>query len=199
MAPQPPDESSVSSPASAVQQAPSPADAIGPLEPEQLLPLVYDELRRIAHRQLRLERHDHTLNTTGLVHEAYLRLAAVHRLGSLDRAHFFAVAARAMRRVLIDHARRYHALKRPGSRQRIPLEETELPVEERAGVLLALDEALERLAQLDGRQARVVECRFFGGMTEEETATALGIAPRTVRRDWAKAKGWLYAELYDDL
>ena len=102
-----------------------------------------------------------------------------------------------MRRVLIDHARRYHAAKRPGSRQRLPLDDVNLAVEERAEGLLALNEALDRLAQLDPRQSRVVECRFFGGMTEEETAAALGVTPRTVRRDWVKAKGWLYQELYE--
>ena len=164
---------------------------------ERLLPVVYEELRRIAHRQLLSERADHTLNTTGLVHEAYLRLAAPTGLQWADRAHFFAVAARAMRRVLIDHARRYRAAKRPGSRQRVPLDDVNLAVEERAEGLLALNEALDRLAQLDPRQSRVVECRFFGGMTEEETAAALGVTPRTVRRDWVKAKGWLYQELYE--
>jgi RNA polymerase sigma-70 factor, ECF subfamily len=165
---------------------------------ERLLPVVYEELRRIAHRQLLSERADHTLNTTGLVHEAYLRLAVPSGIQWADRAHFFAVAARAMRRVLIDHARRYRAAKRPGSRMRVPLDDANLAVEERAEGLLALNEALDRLAQLDQRQSRVVECRFFGGMTEEETAAALGITPRTVRRDWVKAKGWLYQELYDE-
>jgi RNA polymerase sigma-70 factor, ECF subfamily len=164
---------------------------------ERLLPVVYEELRRMAHRQLLSERADHTLNTTGLVHEAYLRLAAPNGLQWADRSHFFAVAARAMRRVLIDHARRYHAAKRPGSRTRVPLDDANLAVEERAEGLLALNEALERLALLDPRQSRVVECRFFGGMTEEETAAALGVTPRTVRRDWVKAKGWLYQELYE--
>lgn len=164
---------------------------------ERLLPIVYEELRRMAHRQLRSERSDHTLNTTGLVHEAYLRLATPHGLQWADRAHFFAVAARAMRRVLIDHARRYHADKRPGSRQRVPLDEANLALDDRAEGLLALDEALDRLARLDERQSRVVECRFFGGMTEEETAAALGVTTRTVRRDWVKAKGWLFQELYE--
>ncbi|HEX6070557.1 MAG TPA: sigma-70 family RNA polymerase sigma factor [Longimicrobiaceae bacterium] len=164
---------------------------------DRLLPVVYEELRRIAHRQLLSERSDHTLNTTGLVHEAYLRLAAPRGIEWSDRSHFFAVASRAMRRVLIDHARRYHASKRGGTRVRIPLDDANLAVEERAEGLLALDEALERLARLDPRQSRVVECRFFGGMTEEETAAALGVTPRTVRRDWVKAKGWLYQELYD--
>ena len=123
---------------------------------ERLLPVVYEELRRIAHRQLLSERADHTLNTTGLVHEAYLRLAAPTGLQWADRAHFFAVAARAMRRVLIDHARRYHAAKRPGSRQRVPLDDVNLAVEERAEGLLALNEALDRLAQVAPRLSRLV-------------------------------------------
>lgn len=176
--------------------APASVDEDG-LATERLLPVVYEELRRMAHRQLLSERADHTLNTTGLVHEAYLRLATPSGLQWADRAHFFAIAARAMRRVLIDHARRYHAAKRPGSRLRVPLDDANLAVEERAEGLLALDEALDRLAQLDARQSRVVECRFFGGMTEDETAAALGVTARTVRRDWVKAKGWLYQELYD--
>lgn len=176
--------------------APASVDEDG-LATERLLPVVYEELRRMAHRQLLSERSDHTLNTTGLVHEAYLRLATPNGLQWADRAHFFAIAARAMRRVLIDHARRYHAAKRPGSRLRVPLDDANLAVEERAEGLLALDEALDRLAQLDARQSRVVECRFFGGMTEDETAAALGVTARTVRRDWVKAKGWLYQELYD--
>jgi RNA polymerase sigma factor (TIGR02999 family) len=165
---------------------------------ERLLPLVYEELRRLAHRQLLAERSDHTLNTTGLVHEAYLRLAVPAGVQWADRAHFFAVAARAMRRVLIDHARRYHAFKRGGSRVRVALDQANLAVEERAEGLLALDEALSRLAALDSRQSRVVECRFFGGMSEEETAAALGVTARTVRRDWVKARGWLYQELREE-
>lgn len=182
-------------PSAELASSPPPVD---PGAVEQLLPLVYEDLRRMAHRQLRSERADHTLNTTGLVHEAYLRLAEPRGVHWADRAHFFAVAARAMRRVLIDHARRYHASKRGGSRRRIPLDDANLAVEERAEGLLALDEALVRLALLDARQGRVVEYRFFGGMTEEETAAALGVTPRTVRRDWVKAKGWLYQELYDE-
>ncbi|MGH2406027.1 MAG: sigma-70 family RNA polymerase sigma factor [bacterium] len=158
---------------------------------DRLFPLVYDELRRIAHRQLGRERADHTLGTTALVHEAYLKLVDQTRAKWADRAHFFAVAARAMRRILVDYARRHRALKRGGERARISLEDAALVAEERADTLLALDEALTRLAELDERLSRVVECRFFGGLTEEETAEALGITTRTVRRDWLKAKGWL--------
>lgn len=162
----------------------------------RLLPLVYDELRRIAHRQLRLERQGHTLNTTALVHEAYLKLVDQTRVEWRDRVHFFAVAAQAMRRILVDHARKYLAAKRGGHQQRVPLEEAVFSVEDRADTLLALDEALTELAALDERLSRVVECRFFGGLTEEETAEALGVTARTVRRDWVKAKGWLHAEIY---
>ena len=164
---------------------------------DELLPLVYDELRAIAHRQLRRERGDHTLNTTALVHEVYLRLVDQKRASWEDRAHFFAIAARVMRRVLIDYARRHCAAKRagPGGRGPVPLdraaEEALVAADERADVLLALDDALTRLAAVDPRLVQVVECRFFGDLTEEETATALGVTSRTVRRDWIKAKTWL--------
>jgi RNA polymerase sigma-70 factor, ECF subfamily len=162
---------------------------------ERLVPLVYEELRRIAQRQLRNEACGYTLNTTALVHEAYLKLAAGSFQSFADRAHFFAVAARAMRQIVIDHARRHRTEKRGGAWKRIPLETAEIAVEERAEMLLALDEALTRLASLDERLGQVVECRFFGGMTEEETAVALDVTDRTVRRDWTKARLWLYNEL----
>jgi RNA polymerase sigma factor (TIGR02999 family) len=172
---------------------------------DRLLPLVYSDLSRMAHRQLGLEPEGHTLSTTALVHEAYLRLVDQTRVEWADRAHFFAVAAQAMRRVLIDHARRHAAARRGGpARRHVPLDVLDSPegalqtTEQRADVLLALDEALTRLAQLDARQARVVECRFFAGMTEPETAAALGVTARTVTRDWVKARGWLYQELCDE-
>ena len=171
---------------------------------DRLVPLVYSDLARIAHRQLGLERPGHTLSTTALVHEAYLRLVDQTRAQWADRAHFFTIAAHVMRRVLMDHARRHRAARRGGPRARaIPLEALERPgggspaAAERAEVLLALDDALERLASLDPRQAQVVECRFFGGFTEAETTETLGVTPRTVARDWVKAKGWLYQELRD--
>lgn len=164
---------------------------------DQLLPLVYDELRRIAHRQLRLERSDHTLSTTALVHEAYVRLVDQTRARFADRAHFFAVAARAMRRILVDYARKRQAAKRGGGQQPVTLDDAMSMTGDRADTLVAVDEALTRLALLDERLSRVVECRFFGGLTEEETATALRVTARTVRRDWVKAKGWLYQELHD--
>ena len=156
-----------------------------------LFPLVYDELRRIAHRQLGRERPDHTLGTTALVHEAYLKLVDQTRAQLTDRAHFFAVAARAMRRILVDYARRHGALKRGGGTGRVSLSDAALIAEERADTLVALDEALTRLAEVDERLGQVVECRFFGGLTEDETAEALAVTSRTVRRDWVKAKGWL--------
>ena len=185
-------------------------DALGALRAgapgamERFIPLVYDDLARIAHRQLAAEPAGHTLSTTALVHEAYLRLVDQARARWEDRAQFFAVAAHTMRRVLIDHARRHRAARRggPGARA-VPLEVLDaagaaaLSANERADVILALDDALERLAALDPRQARVVECRFFGGLTADETAVALGVTARTVERDWVKARGWLYQELRD--
>lgn len=162
---------------------------------ERLLPLIYDDLHRIAHRQLGRERIGHTLSTTALVHEAYLRLVDQSRARWTDRVHFFAVAARVMRRVLVDYARRYRAAKRGGGAPHVDLDQAEVPLDERSETLIALDAALDRLAGLNPRLSQVVECRFFGGMTEEETAEALGVTDRTVRRDWVKAKAWLSREL----
>ena len=164
---------------------------------DRLLPLVYDELRRSAHRQLGRERTGHTLSTTALVHEAYLRLVDQTRARWVDRAHFFAVAAGVMRRILVDYARRYRAAKRGGDAQRVDLDAAEVSLDQRSGMLIDLDEALGRLAELNPRLSQVVEYRFFGGMTEEETAEALGVTDRTVRRDWIKAKAWLSRELTD--
>ena len=163
-----------------------------------MFPVVYDELRRLAHRHLSGEPGARTLGTTELVHEAYLRLIDQTRVQWNDRAHFLAVAAMAMRRILVDRARSRQTLKRGGARVSVPLELVDLSADDRAELLVALDEALDRLRALDERQARVVECRFFGGMTEEETAEALGIGLRTAKRDWAKARSWLYTELYDE-
>jgi RNA polymerase sigma factor (TIGR02999 family) len=164
---------------------------------DRLLPIVYADLKRIARRQRRGRRGGDTLTTTALVHETWLRLVDHGGAEYVDRSHFFAVAARAMRYLLIDHARRHQAAKRGGGWQRVKLDVDidivpESPVaDQRAGTLLALDEALTRLAALDERASRVVECRFFGGMTDRETAEALGVTERTVQRDWTKAKGWL--------
>jgi RNA polymerase sigma factor (TIGR02999 family) len=162
---------------------------------EALFPELYDELRRIAHRQLGAERTGHTLCTTALVHEAYVKLADQTRARFESRSHFLAVASQAMRRILVAYARRVRTEKRGGRWQRLDFDAVDLPVEERAEALVALDAAMERLAVLNPRLSRVVECRFFGGMTEEEVADALGVTERTVRRDWLKAKGWLVREL----
>jgi RNA polymerase sigma-70 factor, ECF subfamily len=161
-----------------------------------LFPIVYEELRQIASRHLQREATGHTLTTTDLVHQAYVQLAEQTRAHFGSRAHFMAVAATAMRRILVDHARSRGAVKHGGALRRVPLEDVAPAAEERAEMLVALDEALDNLRKLDERQARVVECRFFGGMTEEETAEALGIGGRTARRDWLKAKSWLYGDLY---
>jgi RNA polymerase sigma factor (TIGR02999 family) len=176
----------------------------------ELVPLVYDQLRAMARRQLRRERDSHTLNTTGLVHETFLRLVDQRVAHWQDRSQFFAIAARVMRRVLIDYARQHRAEKRGGAAETITLERAEEAFEsepvaggarsdstaaDRAELLVALDDALSRLAVVDERLAQVVECRFFGGLSEEETATALGVTARTVRRDWVKAKDWLRREL----
>lgn len=165
---------------------------------ERLLPVVYEQLKSIAHRKLRHEREGHTLNTTALVHEAYVKLVDQTSIELNGRAHFFGIAARAMQQVLIDSARRFGTAKRGGGWQRIVLDDTTVSVEERADALLALDDALERLARISTRMSRVVQCRFFGGMTEAETAVALGVSERTVRREWLKAKLWLYSDLVED-
>jgi RNA polymerase sigma factor (TIGR02999 family) len=162
---------------------------------DRLFSLVYAQLRRIAHRQLQGERPGHTLGTTGLVHEAYLKLVDQSRIDWEDRRHFFAAAARAMRQILVDYARRYRTQRRGGGLQRVALNDA-LAVEEQADLVLAVHEALGRLAGVNERLSRVVECRYFAGLTDEETAVALGMTARTVQRDWVKAKGWLYQELH---
>ena len=161
-----------------------------------LLPLVYDELRAMARRRLSGQPGDQTLGTTALVHEAYLKLIDQTRLSINDRKHFFAVAAMAMRQIVVDHARRRRALKRGGAgRRRVDLESTELAVDARAEEIVALDEALTRLTALDERLARVVELRFFGGLSVDETAEVLEVDPRTVKRDWRKARALLHQDL----
>ncbi len=156
---------------------------------------VYDELRVLARAQLRRMRPGDTLATTALVHEAYLKLCDQTRLDVHDRTHFFALSARAMRQVLVDHFRRGQAQKRGGEHRPVSLQDGQIPGENRGEVLLALDEALTRLAGLNERLSQVVECRFFGGMTQEEIAEVLGVTDRTVRNDWRKAKAWLAREL----
>jgi RNA polymerase sigma factor (TIGR02999 family) len=165
---------------------------------DQAAALMYDELRRLAARQLRRERPGHTVQPTGLVHEAYLRLSAASGLALVDRAHFLAVAARAMRQVLVDHARRRAALKRGGDLARTTLhgKDVEAAAHDNDAELLALDAALERLRSLDERAHAIVEQRFFAGLGEAETAAVLGVSTRTVRREWVKARAWLHKELY---
>ena len=163
---------------------------------DDLLPLVYGELKRIAARQLRGERTDHTLSTTALVHEAWLELSRLDRIKWQNRSHYLAIASQAMRRVLIDHAVAKRAQKRGGGQAVETLEDDALVlVEGRAEELLDLNQALERLGAIDERQVRIVECRFFGGMSIEETAEALALSPATVKREWTLARAWLNREL----
>ena len=161
----------------------------------QLIPLVYDELHRLARGQMRQERSDHTLQATALVHEAYLRLVNQPQRTWQNRAHFIAVAAQVMRRILVDYARARRTSKRGNAPLKVPLEEPLLFTEEQSDDLVSLDEALERLAQFDQRQSRVVELRFFGGLTADETAEVLGISSKTVKRDWTVARAWLHREV----
>lgn len=162
---------------------------------EELVPLVYDDLRRIARRQLSRGRRSGTLNTTALVHEAYLKLVDQTRVKVNDRNHFFAIAARAMRQIIIDHARSRSAAKRGGGRIPVSLDSVQIPVVEQAEMLIAIDDALKKLSTLNQRLIRVFECRYFAGLTEKETAEALAIPLRTVQRDWMKGKAWLRREL----
>jgi RNA polymerase sigma-70 factor (ECF subfamily) len=164
---------------------------------DRLLPLVYDELRRVAARYLRRERPNHTLQPTALVHESYLRLVDQRAVHWQNRAHFFAIAAQAMRRILIDEARCHRRSKRGGGERHLSLGEVEPASQARSVDLLALDQALGRLAVRDARQARVVELRYFGGLTIEEAAEVIGISEATVRREWTMAKAWLRRELSD--
>ncbi len=162
---------------------------------DELIPLLYDELRRLAACYLRRERAGHTLQPTALVNEAYLRLVEQSDPPWNGRAHFLGIAARAMRQVLVDHARRKGAQRRGGARPQLTLDEAIVYSNEQPGDLLAVDELLNRLAEFDPQQARVVELRIFGGLTIEETAEALDISPATVKRDWAMAKAWLTREI----
>ena len=174
------------------------AGATGGSPVEGLVPLIYDDLREIAHRQLAREGRDHTLQTTALVHEAYMKLVDDTRVTGRGRAYFFAAAGRAMRQVLVDYARRRATDKRGGGAERVSLDESRIAVDEFAAELLDLDRALDRLAHLNPRHARVVECRFFAGLSVEETAEALDVSARTVKSDWALARAWLYDVLAGD-
>lgn len=162
---------------------------------DTIIPLVYRELRSIAHHHLRREDPGHTLNTTALVHETYLRLVDLRRIEWQHRTHFFAMASRMMRRILVNYARRRKRVKRGGGRARLALSELDLPIDENLDALLALDEALRRLEAANERRCRVVECRFFAGLSIEETAEALGVSPGTVKRDWRLARLWLNRQL----
>lgn len=162
---------------------------------ERLVPLVYHDLRRIAHRQLARGRPGATLDTTALVHETYLKLVDQTRVSVSDRAHFFALAARAMRQVIVDYARQRQAAKRGGGKVAVTLDRIQVPVAAQAELMLAIDQALGRLTELNERLTRVFECRFFVGLSEEETAEALDLSLRTVQRDWMKSKAWLRTEL----
>lgn len=162
---------------------------------EKLIPLVYGELRRLAAHYLRGERPGHTLQATALVHEAYLRLTQMGEMNLQNRSHFFALAAQLMRRILVDHARANRAKKRGGPDETLSLDDAIVCSGPRSTQLIELDDALNRLAQRDPRQSRIVELRFFGGLSEEETGVLLGISTRTVKRDWRIAKAWLYQEM----
>jgi RNA polymerase sigma factor (TIGR02999 family) len=162
---------------------------------ERLMPLLYDELHALAGRHMAGERRSHTLSTTELVHEAYLNLVDQTQVGPQNRRHFFAIASRVMRNLLIDYARRHAAQKRGGGQRPTSLDGKAIAVQERADELLALDAALDRLAARDERMARVVQYRFFGGLTLKETAHLLDVSVMTVHRDWKRAKAWLYDDL----
>ena len=161
----------------------------------KLISVVYKELHRLAEAYMRRERVDHTLQPTALVHEAFIKLVQHHSIDWQSRAHFFGIAAQVMRRILVDHARGHLRQKRGGLQRPLPMDETLVFAPEQSEELLQLDEALQRLAELDPRQGKIVELRFFGGLTVEQTADLLGISPKTVKRDWSMAKAWLHGEL----
>jgi RNA polymerase sigma factor (TIGR02999 family) len=158
---------------------------------DELMPLVYEELRRLAHQCLRRERPGHTLQTSALLNEAYLRLVDQKNIHWQDRSHFFGIAARLMRQVLVDYARKRRYAKRGGDARRVSLDEAMIASDERAADVVALDDALKSLAEIDPRQSQIVELRFFGGLSIEETAEVLAVSPGTVMRDWTLAKAWL--------
>ena len=162
---------------------------------DKLVPLVQAELRRLARRYMSQERPDHTLQATALINEVYLRLIDWRNVRWQDRAHFFGVSAQLMRRVLVDHARRHHYRKRGGDAVKVDLEEAAIVAPERDADFVAIDEALTRLAALDPRKSQIVELRFFGGLSVEETAEVVKVSPRTVKREWSLARAWLYSEL----
>lgn len=162
---------------------------------DELMPLVYEKLRWLAHQCMRRERQGHTLHTSALVNEAYLRLVDQKSIHWQNRAHFFGIAARLMRQVLVDYARKRRYAKRGGDARHVPLDEALIVSEERAAEVVALDDALKSLAEIDPRQSQIVELRFFGGLSIEETAEVLAVSPGTVMRDWTLAKAWLRREM----
>jgi RNA polymerase sigma factor (TIGR02999 family) len=165
----------------------------------QILPHIYDELRRLAGSYLRRERSDHTLQPTALVHEAYMKLIDQRQVRWQNRAHFFGIAAQVMRRILMDHARKHKAEKRGGEADKLPLEDEILVVStDSSDQLLALDEALKTLSELDPQKAKIVELRYFGGLSIEETAEVMGVSVPTINRQWRMAKAWLYSQLAND-
>ena len=174
------------------------AESGDPASLDELVPLIYEKLRGIAHRQLVGEQRHHTLQTTDLVHETYLRLVGDERVSKRGRAYFYGAAARAMRQVLVDAARKRNSVKRGGGTPLVTLDDDATATSAFAGELVELNDALEELEKHNPRQARVVECRYFGGLDVEETAAALDVSPRTVKSDWALAKAWLFDELRSD-
>ncbi|MFN2502137.1 MAG: sigma-70 family RNA polymerase sigma factor [Pyrinomonadaceae bacterium] len=162
---------------------------------QDLMPLVYPELRKVARRYMRREREEHTLQTSALINEAYLRLVDQQAVEWQDRGHFFAMATQVMRHILIDHARRATYEKRGGRAQHLPLDDAAIVRQEKAADLIALDEALTNLARFDPRKSKIVELRFFGGLTVEETAEAMDLSPVTIMREWRAAKAWLHSEI----
>jgi len=166
---------------------------------DRLTPLVHEELHRLAHYYMRRERPDHTLQTTALVNEAYVRLIDQKHVEFENRTRFFAIAAQLMRHILVDHARSRQYLKRGGGALKVSLDEAMAVIEERTSDLIALDDALNSLAAIDSRKVKVVELRFFGGLSVEETAAALNISPVTVMRDWRMAKAWLYDAMNNEV
>jgi RNA polymerase sigma-70 factor (ECF subfamily) len=162
---------------------------------DKLMPLIHEELQRLAHHYMSRERPGHTLQTTALIDEAYLRLINRKDVHWQNRAHFFAIAAQVMRSILVDHARSHAYAKRGGGARKIAFEDAMLVTQERAAEVVALDDALKALASFDPQQSRIVELRFFGGLTIEETAEAMGLSPATIKREWTSAKAWLYHEV----
>ena len=162
---------------------------------ERLMPLVYDELHRLAQKYMRRERPDHTLQTSALLNEAYMRLIDQNRVSWQNRAHFFGIAASMMRRILVDHSRMRAYAKRGGEQQKVDLEEIAILAESKALDVLALDDALKKLEAIDEQQSRIVDLRFFGGLTIEETAEVLGVSHATVEREWSLARAWLWREM----